>query len=348
MRYHVYLEDEPDLEAYRLSHAPRSNYGPVFICPFVVLTDEDGAMYNAMRGVQGQTKGTTMNYGIYKLDGRLDAQCPMLIPFSEVPIVEPYRVVEDRDAVSYVGDSFRFDFAPSHYAWSDADGRLRLEAERLGQVCTFWIPEQPGYEYPQMLRSHLGKATGTLDGRKVEGLFMLDYIYSRPDAMWSEMGMLTKLHNLWMNWLVEYEDGSLEGGYAWRGRPGNGFAAAHHFADGVSVARSDARLETSQTERGTIERLKLTLGDTVELELEQRGSLDWPLHTCGVVSSIGTGKEIARSWNYTEYFPLNWPAVADFQSAHHALFGKYPSFQRLMKDARVEDELLVFDSAPFA
>jgi pimeloyl-ACP methyl ester carboxylesterase len=28
------------------------------------------------------------------------------------------------------------------------------------------------------------------------------------------MGMLTKLHNVWMNWLVEYEDGSYEGGLA--------------------------------------------------------------------------------------------------------------------------------------
>jgi hypothetical protein len=63
-----------------------------------------------------------------------------------------------------------------------------------------------------MLRSHLGKATGTLDGEPVEGLFMLDYIYSRPDAMWTEIGMLTKLHKVWLNWLVEYDDGGYEGG----------------------------------------------------------------------------------------------------------------------------------------
>jgi hypothetical protein len=29
------------------------------------------------------------------------------------------------------------------------------------------------------------------DGEPVEGLFMLDYIYSRPDAMWTEMGVST-------------------------------------------------------------------------------------------------------------------------------------------------------------
>src|SRR6201999_4044221 len=140
-------------------------------------------------------------------------------------------------------------------------GRLELTAERLGQVCTVWVPEQDGYEYPQTLRSHLGKATGTLDGEPVEGLFMLDYIYSFPHAMWTEMGMLTKLHNLWMNWLVEYEDGTLGGGDAWRGRPGNGFAAAHHYVDGKSVARSDAKITTATTERGTVSHVTLGLGD---------------------------------------------------------------------------------------
>jgi hypothetical protein len=344
MRYLVYLEDEPTLDCFRLSHAPRPELGVVFICPFVVLTDDEGEMYNSMRGVMAQDKGTTMNMGTYKLDGRLDAQCPLYIPWDDAPITQPHRVEESEEFVSFVGDHFRLDFGPRRYRWEDGGGRLRLEAERLGQVCTFWVPQQPGYEYPQMLRSHLGKATGTLDGKPVEGLFMLDYIYSFPHAMWPEMGMLTKLHNLWMNWLVEYEDGSLEGGYAWRGRPGNGFAAAHHYADGVSTARSDARITTRRTERGSITHVTLRLGDTVTVELEQKGSLDWPLHTCGVVTSAAPGKRIVKSWNYTEYFPRNWDAVADYQAAHHKLFGKYPSFSRLMERARIdENELLVFD-----
>jgi hypothetical protein len=346
VRYYSYLEGEPTLDSYRLSHTPRAGYGPVFICPFVVVTGESGAMYNAMRGIQGQHKGSAMNFGIYRLDEQLDAQCPMLYPFAEVPISEPYAVVEDRDAVSYVGRSFRMDFGVDRYDWYDAGGRVELHARRLGQVCTFWVPEQDGYALPQMLRSHLGKVTGTIDGDPVEGLFMLDYIYSRPDAMWGEMGMLTKLHNLWMNWLVEYEDGTLEGGFAWRGRPGTGFAAAHHYVDGVSSARSDAELTTATTPRGTISSLRLGLGD-LAVELTQLGSLDWPLHTCGTVASTSHahGKRIAKSWNYTEYFPLNWPTVADYQAAHKALFGAYPSFQRLMRGARIEDQRLVFDDS---
>ena len=212
-----------------------------------------------------------------------------------------------------------------------------MTARRLGQVCTFWVPIQPGYEQPQMLRSHLGVATGQIDGDPVHGLFMLDYIYSYPGLMWSEMGMLTKLHNVWLNWLVEYEDGGYEGGYAWRGRPGTGFAAAHHFVDGISTARTDAEITTHHTERGTVERVTLGLGD-LTVELAQSGSLDWPLHTCGTVSAINRDRPVKRSWNYTEFFPLNWSAVADYQAAHQALYGKPPSFQRLMEGARIDGE----------
>ena len=255
------------------------NLAPVFICPFVVLTNERGEMFNAMRGIQGQSKGTAMNMGTYRLDGELDDQCPMHFSWDDAPVAEPYHVVEDRDAVSYVGasGSFRLDWGVDTYRWEDGGGRLQLEAKRLGQVATFWVPEQDGYDHPQMLRSHLGKAVGTLDGEPVEGLFMLDYIYSLPGAMWTEMGMLTKLHRLWLNWLVEYEDGTLEGGYAWNGRPGLGFAAAHHFVDGRSTARSDAVMATQRTARGGVSHVSLQLGDTtVELAQQRRDRLAAP------------------------------------------------------------------------
>jgi len=70
-----------------------------------------------------------------------------------------------------------------------------------------------------------------------------------------------------------------------------------------------------------------------------------PLHTCGTVgsSSAAGQRNIAKSWNYTEFFPLNLGAVADYQAAHHALFGRYPSFAWLMKNARIKDQVLVFD-----
>lgn len=337
MRYVTYLEPEPTLGAYRLDHAPRADLAPVFICPFIVVSGRSGAIYNSMRGYQANTKGTVMNMGTYRLNGVLDAQCPMLFDWRDAPISEPYLVREDRDAVSYRTEHSGLDCGVDEYRWQDASGRLDVTVRRLGQVCTFWVPVQPGYDQPQMLRSHLGVASGQIDGDPVDGLFMLDLIYSHPGLMWTEIGMLTKLHNLWLNWLVEYEDGGYEGGLAWRGRPGTGFAAAHHFADGVSSARSDARIHTRHTDRGTVDRVTLALGD-LTVELEQAGSLDWPLHTCGTVCAISTDRPIRRSWNYTEYFPVNWSAVADYQAAHQALFGKPPSFQKLMEGAWVDDQ----------
>jgi hypothetical protein len=84
------LEAEPTLDSYRLNYQPWTNYSAVFICPFLVLTSESGDMLNLMRGIQWQQKVEAVNFGIYKLDGRLDQQCPMYYPLSEVPLVEPY------------------------------------------------------------------------------------------------------------------------------------------------------------------------------------------------------------------------------------------------------------------
>ena len=53
--------------------------------------------------------------------------------------------------------------------------------------------------------------------------------------------------------------------------------------------------------------------------------------------------ELAGGVRRGGFFPLNWAAVADYQAAHHALYGRYPSFARLMKNARIRDQLLVFD-----
>jgi hypothetical protein len=346
VRYHVYLESEPSLECYRLSHNPRDSYAPVFICPFVVLSDDSGTFYNSMRGLMGQSKNTAMNMGTYKLTDSLDAQCPVLYPYRQNPITESFWIAEDESSVSFLSNSFRFDFGVDSYRWVDGNGRMDITAQRLGQVCTFWIPEQPGYEHPQMLRSHLGKAAGTINGERVEGLFMLDYIYSRPDAMWTEIGMLTKTHNIWMNWLVEYDDGSYEGGYAWRGRAGTDFAAAHHCVNGVSTARSDAHIAPEFTDRGAISALSLSLGEEVQAKLDQSGSTDWPLHTCGTVDWTSRGKLITKSWNFTEFFPTNWSHVADYQAAHYQLFGRPPSFQQLMRGAVVKDETLLFPAGP--
>jgi hypothetical protein len=341
LRYHQYTESEPTLDSYRLSHEPRAGYGMVFLCPFAVVTGESGNMYQLMRGYQGRSKGTVLNYGIYQLDDELDHQVDHLYPYSVVPVDEPFRCVDRGDAVAYVSDHSELVFGVSDYSWYDASGKVELHGERLGPVGTWWVPTQDGIDVPQMLRSHMAKVTGAVGDDPVEGLFMADLIYSRPDVMWNEMGMLTKVHNVWLNWLVEYTDGTYEGGYAWRGRPGSGFAAAFHVVDGEGTGRTDAELILDHTERGSVSGVTLRLGGEVTVELEQDGSTDWPLHTCGRAVRTSRDKEIARSWNYTEYFPLNWGDIYDYMTAYEKLYGRPASFRRLMDGAIVNSEQLL-------
>lgn len=341
LRYAVYLE-EPTLASYRLDYCPRDTLATVLICPWVVATGESGATYNVMRALPLPDTGVSVSFGTYRGSDTLDQVSPLVFSFAEFPAVQRYRVVQSPGAIVYAGASFSLALGVTAYDWTEGSGRVDLRAERLGQACTFWVPEQPGFTHPVLSRSHLGRVQGTIDGDPVAGIFMCDLIYSRPGVSFKETRFTRDLHNYWMNWLVEYEDDSVEGGFAWRGQPGTGFAAAHHYVDGVSHARSDASLAIERTARGTMETVRLRLGDDLAVDFEQHGSTDWPLHTYGTAVRTSRQKAIRRSWNYSENFPLNWGDVEDYQAAYAKLHGRYPSLQRLLDGASVIDERIAF------
>jgi hypothetical protein len=341
LRYQSYLEEQ-SLDGLKMNHVPMPGLGLVFICPFVVCTSESGRMFQLMRGINGRQKGVTLNFGIYEVTDELDAQGPFLYDARQAPVLEPLKVRQDDETVFYEGDHFSLGFGKDRHRWVDAGGKVDLAIEAVGKVSTFWLPEQERLRHPQMLRSHMGRVGGTIDGESVAGLFMVDFIYSRPDLQWNEMGMMTELHNVWLNWMVEYEDGGYEGGLAWRGRPGSGFAAAHHVIDGVSTGRCDAKIDFDTTERGTPTVVRLSLGSDTHVELRQKGSQDWPMHTCGYVSGINRDRKIARSWNYTEFYPLNWPAVIDYFKAYQGLHGRPPSWRKTFEGARIVDQEVVW------
>jgi hypothetical protein len=341
MRYVTYLED-PTLEAYRMDHSPRDGLGSVLICWWVNVTGESGTTYNVMRAVELPGKGESMNFGAYRGTGALDEAGELVFSFREHPAIEPYWVEQAQDAVVYGGPSFRLGIGVDECEWSEASGRVSIEARRLGQACTFWVPAQPGFEHPVLSRSYFARASGQIDGDPVEGIFMVDAIYSSPGLTFRETEFSIKLHQYWMDWLVEYEDGGYEGGFAWRGMPGTGFAAAHHIVDGRSRARNDARISVARTERGTMETVELALGKEMTVSFDQHGSYDWPIHTYGTATTSSRDRAIARSWNYSENFPLNWGLVEDHQAASAALYGRYPSLQRILAGARVVDGAISF------
>jgi hypothetical protein len=342
VRYHNYVDSAPTVESFRLSHTPRPGLGIALIMPWVVVTGQTGTTYQFLRGYGLPERNTVLNFGVYRGTDELDKQAPLLIPFSEHPPVEPLMVTEDDEAVTYSTRSHELRLGVKGFDWRDANGRVNLHAELLGRPCAFWIPEQDGVQHPLLSRSHFGRVRGTIDGDQVDGIWMHDHIYSRPSLSFLETDFTRVLHNYWMNWLVEYDDGSVEGGYAWRGRPGTGFAAAHHYTDGVSTARTDARLTFSRTERGSIDHVTLQLGRDLTVEFAQHGSLDWPIHTYGSVVAISREKAVRRSWNYTEFFPSNWGLVEDYQLAHAKLFGRYPSLQRMLEQSHIADDAIVF------
>jgi hypothetical protein len=343
LRYQSFLE-QPWVPGFRMDYVPLAGTGLIFICPFVVCSSESGRMFQLMRGINGRQKGVTINFGIYEVTDELDVQGPFLYKADEAPVLEPLKVSDDGTTVTYGGDHFSLEFALAGYRWRDAGGKVDLTIEPVGSVSTFSIPAQERLEHSQVLRSHMGRVTGVIDGEAVSGLFMADFIYSRPDLLWNEMGMMTELHNVWLNWLVEYEDGGYEGGLAWRGRPGTEFAAAHHVIDGVSTGRCDARISFETTERGTPTVVQLSLGEDTHVELHQRGSQDWPMHTCGTVARINRDRKIRRSWNYTEFFPLNWPAVINYFNAYEELYGRPPSWRKTFAAARINDQRVVWES----
>lgn len=336
MRYQVFLE-EPSLDSHRLGYSPRDGFGTILVGMWAVLTGESGATYNLMRGLPLPDTGTALNFGAYKGTGILDEHPPLAFSFREHPVIESFAEEQGDDAIVYTGPSFRVEIGLDRYRWTDAKDRVQLDATTLGKPCTFFVPKQGRFEHPIMSRSHLAKVTGTFDGDRVEGVLNLDHYYSTPGINFRELGVTAKLHNYWMNWLVEYEDGGLEGGFAWRGMPGLNFGAAHHFVDGRSVARSDARIDVERTERGTMEKVTLALGQDLTVEFGQHGSFDWPLHTYGTVSSISRPRKVVKSWNYSENFPLNWDVIEDYQQAHAGLYGRYPSLNGMFKGARVID-----------
>jgi hypothetical protein len=347
MRYYTYVE-EPTLESYRLDYSPRDQLGTVLICPWVVMTGASGTVYHSMRALPLPDKQTTINFGTYRATGRLDEPGELVYSFRDFPAVERFRSSHTPDSVVYESGCFRFEEGVSDYRWTEAGGAVDLTAVRLGQACTFWVPQQPGFPHPVLSRSHLGKVTGTVNADPVEGIFMVDHIYSRPELSFRETRFTTHLHHYWMNWLVEYDDGSLEGGFSWRGQPGTDFSAAHHVVDGVSHARTDARLDIARTDHGTMQTLTLSLGDDLTARFDQHSSTDWPIHTLGTVAEISRDKTVVKSWNLSENFPINWGLVEDYQAAYAALYGRYPSLRRILETVTVVDGRLSVPHTPSA
>jgi hypothetical protein len=340
MKYYSYIE-QPSLDGLSLDHVPRPGLGVAIITFWFHATGQSGAHYNLIRAIGMPEQGSVLNFGIYRGSDDIDARAELLIPHRELPVVEACWMQRHQDAIVYGGPSFEIEMGLDGYRWRDANGRIDLRAERHGQVCSFWVPPQPNFEHGFMDCNQIGKLTGTIDGDPVEGMFLDDHVYAQPGANLHEAGLVSKIENYWTQWWAEYDDGSIEAGTAWRGLPGTGFSHAHHYLNGRSRARRDAQIEIGRNDNGSIEHVTLVLGADVTFEFEQTGSFDWPLHTYGHVASCSRDREIVKSWNYVENWPVNMSLVEDYQVAYERLYGRPASLKNLLEGARIDGEALV-------
>ena len=248
--------------------------------------------------------------------------------------MEPYEYSESADAVHFVGENVRLDLRVGSYDWYDAKGRFEIHVQQLGQACTFFVPKQEGIPAPLHERSEFGKATGQINGDPIEGFTFLDANYSHPGTLYFHLPLIRKLEKQWSMWLVEYSDGEIWGGFAWKGRGDTGFRAGHLVRNRVSTAYSDCRMLTTYDERGTVWKTRVELGGEW-FELEQDTCSDWPPHTFGWVVSTSRGKDIAKGCNYTEWMPDNTEELLNIYLA-----GKIKVSDA--KQARIENERLIF------
>lgn len=342
MQYYTYLEDVT-VDSLRIDASPRDGMAVSQICFYAVLTGESGKTYNIMRALPMPKKYTSMNFGFYRGTDALDEPGELVFSFDEVPPVEPYWTESAHNAVVYAGNSFRYELDDKGYHWVDAKGQIDVRAERLGQAFVFYVPQQQLFPSPIMLRDHICKMTGTIGGEQVEGVFHDSHIYARPDTDFPDTYLNSRLENFWADWLVEYDDGTLEAGFVMKGHPVANYTIAFQYIDGTSYARSDATFDIDRNEKGTMSRVRVAIGQDLEMIMDQHGSFDRPLHTYGTVSSTTRPKKVAKSWNYTENWPQNWGELEAYQAAYRALFGQFPSLRAMLEKAEIVNEKLKFN-----
>ncbi len=335
IKYELWTE-QTTLDSYRLNYCPREDYCLAGLWPYLLVTGKSGKRYHGMRGFDEVAKGWARTYCFMELnENNLDDFSKELYPdLLYLDQMEEYKYSESGDKVHFVGENIRLDIHARGYDWYDARGKFEIHAELLGQAVTFWVPMQEGLVAPIHHRSEMGRVTGQINGDPVEGFTGWDSSYTHPGVLYFHLPLIQKLEKEWAMWFVEYTDGGIDAGFAWKGRLDTGFAAGHLLRDGKSTAVPETRVIPTYTERGVVQKTRVEIAGEW-FELEQDTCSDWPTHTFGKVVATSRGREIARSWNYIEWFPDNTEELLEIY-----LSGKIKVEDS--KLARIENECMTF------
>ena len=303
------------LDFYKWGYSPKENYALAGMWPSVVVTDASGRRYHGIRGFDDLSQGMSRVYHFQDLtekDLEKKTLTPDLYPELPVDYMEEYEYSESTGAVHLAGENVRLDIHDGGWDWYDAKDRWEIHTQRLlGETCNIFVPEQNGIEVPIFYRSQFGLASGKVNDVPVNGFIHFDIAYSHPGILYFHLPLIQKLEKQWSMWLVEYTDGDVDCGFAWKGRGNTEFRPGHLIRNGISTTVTDARTFTTYTERGTIWKTRVEIAGEW-FELEQDTVANWPVHTFGQVLSTSRGKEISRSSTFFEWMPDNMEKLLAF------------------------------------
>jgi len=309
------------LEAFRPDFIPRDNLDLCGNWPGCIVTGKSGKRYFFMLTIGTAAQPFTMftNADVIS-DTGFDRSAPDIV--AEIPMREPLPFTWERvgEEVIINADKIgKVHFRANGYDWFGFGDRIHLHVEHLGDACSYFIPGQSGVTNPVWHQSNVGWVTGHIDGDEIEGFSLLDLAWSPPDTTWFDIEIFRDIQKHWTMWVVEYENGRRDGGYAWCGKPGWKFDAGHYVEDGHTTATQTAITTPTYHETGVPEAIRIDYGD-YWVECEYDCLADWPLHPIGRVKATSTGLPIAKSYTMTEWIPDNIKPIIDGTQAGFSEF----------------------------
>ena len=278
--------------------------------------------------------------------GELDEQCPM--SSSRATRCRLRAVLGHRGPRrgQLRREPFRFDFGVDRYRWVGR-GRPDRPQARGGSArsCTFWVPVAAGLrvaaDAAQPPRQGDGDDRRRGRSRASSCSTTSTAARTRCGARWGCSRSSTTSGSTGSS---STTTGATRAATRGAAGPGNGFAAAHHFVDGVSTARADAAHgDAAHRPRHDHAACELSLGDAARSSSTSSDRSTGRSTPCGTVVDHEPGQaDRARAGTTPSTSRSTGRPSPTTRPAHRSLFGRYPSFQRLMADARIEDEHLVF------
>src|SRR5690606_27512036 len=144
--------------------------------------------------------------------------------------------------------------------WYDASGRWEVHAKAISDIFVVHVPVQEGVDQEVYYRHELLKATGTVDGKAVEGYLHQDFAYGPPGTTYIDLAIARDLYGLWFSWIQEDADGDFVGGCFWQGRDGIDFGPGYLLKAGVTTAYDDVKATTQLTDDAKLSSVDVEIG----------------------------------------------------------------------------------------